>query len=598
MQEKLDFKFDVFLSYNAKDKPIVGELAQRLKGDGLRVWFDEWEIMPGDMITRTIDRGLEQSRVMLLCMSKNSLGAGWTDMEAGTFRFRDPANIRRRFIPLRFDNSEIPAPLAQFAYVDWRTKSTDEYKKLVRTIKDSPAVHAASSRTDEAATSENFTGERLQCKLNCRDKEAEFLHQRPAAFIVKFCKQFPKTEFRIFKNGRDEPIDPKNQMQLVVIGHFEHEEVVTLEVSGQLEMVAAECFKVIWENLAGFADYPTKNNPVKTKLQKMIDEIFARVYDPDLEDLEGARPVIPKEDRPTGTEEYRSLAVINDRLHDVSLLTIPQIVRYFGSNLQIAFELHDKGIFLFSMTNDNNYSLDSSILDYEIPVGTRFTVLTSGGKAKSAGVAVSNVLQSLWQCDEWLRKRVKGSETAAVVPELIEFADEMAKHSNSVYDYVQNPSISNLLTSRQVFLNESSKAVPKDDALKQLVLPHASLYGLQASKILERIYETEKKQIVLLRPGFALAHAAMDYGPRISLSFGIYPDGVDWNDNGAKVNLVAMAVYTPGTKRTWRDYLKRFAMVFRSHPRLVKELIAAETSKDFIALLKQAEVSLVKEATQ
>ena len=35
-----DFQFDVFLSHSSHDKPIVREVAERLKRDGLRVWFD------------------------------------------------------------------------------------------------------------------------------------------------------------------------------------------------------------------------------------------------------------------------------------------------------------------------------------------------------------------------------------------------------------------------------------------------------------------------------------------------------------------------------------------------------------------------------
>jgi hypothetical protein len=33
--------FDVFLSHSAKDKAVVSELAERLRQDGLKVWFDE-----------------------------------------------------------------------------------------------------------------------------------------------------------------------------------------------------------------------------------------------------------------------------------------------------------------------------------------------------------------------------------------------------------------------------------------------------------------------------------------------------------------------------------------------------------------------------
>jgi hypothetical protein len=56
------FKYDVFLSHSAKDKPIVRDLAQRLKADGLRVWLDDWEIQPGDSIPVRIRQALQQWR--------------------------------------------------------------------------------------------------------------------------------------------------------------------------------------------------------------------------------------------------------------------------------------------------------------------------------------------------------------------------------------------------------------------------------------------------------------------------------------------------------------------------------------------------------
>ena len=45
------FPYDVFLSHSAKDKPVVRDVAERLKKDGLRVWFDEWELRPGGRIS-------------------------------------------------------------------------------------------------------------------------------------------------------------------------------------------------------------------------------------------------------------------------------------------------------------------------------------------------------------------------------------------------------------------------------------------------------------------------------------------------------------------------------------------------------------------
>jgi hypothetical protein len=52
-------------------------------------------------------------------MSTHAFSSDWAKLEAGTFRFRDPLNKERRFIPLRLDNCPIKNSLAQFRYIDW-----------------------------------------------------------------------------------------------------------------------------------------------------------------------------------------------------------------------------------------------------------------------------------------------------------------------------------------------------------------------------------------------------------------------------------------------------------------------------------------------
>jgi hypothetical protein len=76
-----EFPYDVFLSRSAKDKAVVRAVAERLRADGLRVWFDEWEIKPGDSIPAKIEEGLEHSRVPVLCMSANAFGSDWARLE-------------------------------------------------------------------------------------------------------------------------------------------------------------------------------------------------------------------------------------------------------------------------------------------------------------------------------------------------------------------------------------------------------------------------------------------------------------------------------------------------------------------------------------
>ncbi|MCX7113883.1 MAG: TIR domain-containing protein [Proteobacteria bacterium] len=125
------FSFDVFLSHNSKDKPRVRMLAERLRSAGLRVWFDEWIIQPGDDIYLTIEGGLEVSRTLILCLSDNAIGSDWVGLERSTALFRDPSNAARRFIPLLLADCELPDTLRRYKYIDFRVESDEAFQKLL-----------------------------------------------------------------------------------------------------------------------------------------------------------------------------------------------------------------------------------------------------------------------------------------------------------------------------------------------------------------------------------------------------------------------------------------------------------------------------------
>ena len=147
------FKYDVFISHSSKDKLAVRELAERLKNDGLRVWLDEWEIQLGDIIGLKIEQGLEQSRTLILVMSASAFTSEWVTLERHTVLFRDPTNAQRRFIPLRLDDEEIRDTLKQFAYVDWRQKSDEQYAKLLAACR--PLVVAAEPAIEKKGGSQS-----------------------------------------------------------------------------------------------------------------------------------------------------------------------------------------------------------------------------------------------------------------------------------------------------------------------------------------------------------------------------------------------------------------------------------------------------------
>ena len=96
-----EFPYDVFLSHSAKDKAVVRPLAERLRADGVKVWFDERvlakdemrrmkaesELHPSSFILHPlVVEGLERSRVLVLCMSANAFGSDSAQLESGTLR--------------------------------------------------------------------------------------------------------------------------------------------------------------------------------------------------------------------------------------------------------------------------------------------------------------------------------------------------------------------------------------------------------------------------------------------------------------------------------------------------------------------------------
>jgi len=80
-------------------------------------------------------------------MSANAFASEWVALERHTALFRDPTNAERRFIPVRLDDAEIKDTLKQFAYVDWRQRSEEQYAKLLAASR--PVIAAAKGPSEQ-----------------------------------------------------------------------------------------------------------------------------------------------------------------------------------------------------------------------------------------------------------------------------------------------------------------------------------------------------------------------------------------------------------------------------------------------------------------
>jgi glycosyltransferase involved in cell wall biosynthesis len=67
-------QFDVFLSYNSNDRPVALQLALALKARGLSVWFDKWELRPGESFQDALGRAMQTTKSAAVLVGPGGLG--------------------------------------------------------------------------------------------------------------------------------------------------------------------------------------------------------------------------------------------------------------------------------------------------------------------------------------------------------------------------------------------------------------------------------------------------------------------------------------------------------------------------------------------
>ncbi|RJP74013.1 MAG: toll/interleukin-1 receptor domain-containing protein [Ignavibacteriales bacterium] len=133
MDSEDHFDFDIFLSYNHLDRVRVHTLADKLRIDGIHIWLDEWNIFNKDHIAKEINRGLDKSKTLGVCVSLNSHTSIWRRLETHVFIRKHKDDERRSIFVIRLDNSNIHKLFKQFKSFDLSSPSnTEEYKKLLK----------------------------------------------------------------------------------------------------------------------------------------------------------------------------------------------------------------------------------------------------------------------------------------------------------------------------------------------------------------------------------------------------------------------------------------------------------------------------------
>lgn len=115
----------VFLSHNSADKEFVRRIATALTFGGANVWFDEWQINPGDSIPGAISEALKGFSVFVLVWSKDAAQSSWVESEvdSATYRWISEKKLSDiRIVPVVIDITPLPPLLSHILHVDGKNE--------------------------------------------------------------------------------------------------------------------------------------------------------------------------------------------------------------------------------------------------------------------------------------------------------------------------------------------------------------------------------------------------------------------------------------------------------------------------------------------
>jgi WD40 repeat protein len=139
-------RFDVFLSHNSREKPVVERIAEKLKREGFEPWLDKWCLTPAGDWQDELASGLRASGACAVFVGPSGIGS-WEDLEykLATDRMAKDRAFRVFLVllpglPEPFDASALPPFLSTRTWIDLRKGIEDarSFQSLINGIKGLP----------------------------------------------------------------------------------------------------------------------------------------------------------------------------------------------------------------------------------------------------------------------------------------------------------------------------------------------------------------------------------------------------------------------------------------------------------------------------
>jgi hypothetical protein len=130
-----DFEYDVCLSFAGEDRDYVEAVADTLRDQGVRVFYDRYEqveLWGKDLYTHLDDVYRHSARYCVMFVSRHYANKLWTNHERQSAQARALKENAEYVLPARFDDTDVPGLRETIGYVDLRRIDHDQLVAMIK----------------------------------------------------------------------------------------------------------------------------------------------------------------------------------------------------------------------------------------------------------------------------------------------------------------------------------------------------------------------------------------------------------------------------------------------------------------------------------
>jgi len=134
MEQEPEYEFDIALSFAGENRAVAEELAELLRTNGIRVFYDRYEeaqLWGKDLYQHLQAVYRDKAKYCIIFVSHAYSRKLWTRHELKQAQARAFRENQEYILPVRLDDTEIPGLNATVGYIDLRTHDIATLRDLV-----------------------------------------------------------------------------------------------------------------------------------------------------------------------------------------------------------------------------------------------------------------------------------------------------------------------------------------------------------------------------------------------------------------------------------------------------------------------------------